>query len=83
MTYLGLNHAAFNRQVSLRQAYEILFQFVVQYNARGERSTVELLTDVGIVRDGGSCDPAQIYDFLRVAGDVLDDDGLRDLENSP
>jgi hypothetical protein len=81
MTYLGVNHEAFDKRITLRQAYQLMYRFVVQYNDRGESSTVALLTDIGIVRDGSSCDPAQIYDFLHIAGEVLDDDTLRSLPN--
>ena len=62
--YTTIKDATFQRTVSLADAYMILERFVAQYNTRGERSTVEFLTDVGLSPDGTSADPAQIYDFI-------------------
>ncbi len=70
--YTTIKDATFQRTVSLADAYMILERFVAQYNTRGERSTVEFLTDVGLSPDGTSADPAQIYDFLSCANEVLD-----------
>ena len=70
--YTTIKDATFQRTVSLADAYMILERFVAQYNTRGERSTVEFLTDVGLSPDGTSADPAQIYDFLNCANEVLD-----------
>ena len=67
----GLNDPQFERQVSLRDAYRILEAFVVQYHARGESSTVNLMTDIGVLPDGTSTDPAQMADFLEVANGLL------------
>jgi hypothetical protein len=68
---LNINDAIFQRVVTLADAYRILEQFVLQYNARGESNTVALLSDVGLVTDGGSADPAQLNDFLACAEQVL------------
>jgi len=54
----------FDRTLTLREAYRLLEAFVVQYDARGERSTVELLADIGLSPQGYSGDPAQLHDFL-------------------
>jgi len=75
--YLSVNDRLFDRTITLRQSYELLVSFVAQYHARGESSTLNLLTDAGIVSDGTTSDPAQIYDFVRVAGDLLGDERLR------
>ena len=69
--YPGLNDPQFEQQISLRDAYRILEAFVVQYHARGESSTVNLMTDIGVLPDGTSTDPAQMADFLKVAEDLL------------
>jgi len=76
MQYLRLDSQLFDRQLTLRDAYKILEAFVVQYSARGESSTVALMTDIGVAGDGTSSDPAQIYDFARVAGKILRDEAL-------
>ncbi|OHB77335.1 MAG: hypothetical protein A2Z34_10970 [Planctomycetes bacterium RBG_16_59_8] len=78
MRHLQIHDPLFDRTLTPRDTYTILERFVSQYNARGESSTVALLTDVAICIDGTSGDPAQIYDFVRVAGDILDDERLRD-----
>ncbi|MCE9637598.1 MAG: hypothetical protein K8T90_18015 [Planctomycetes bacterium] len=77
MAYLHLYDPIFDRQVSLRDAYRMLEAFVVQYNARGESSTVSLMSDICVSPGGESSDPAQMRDFVRVAGDVLRDESLR------
>jgi hypothetical protein len=77
MAYLKLDDAVFDKTLNLSQCYEILYRFICQYNDRGESSTADLAVDVGITSDGSSTDPAQIYDFVRVAGEVLDDRELR------
>ena len=79
MAYLTIHDEIFERKLTLREAYAVLEQFVSEYNARGESSTVALLTDLSIGTDGTSGDPAQVYDFLRVAGAVLADDDLRNV----
>lgn len=76
MRFLRLDDPVFDRQVSLRDAYKILEAFVVQYNERGESSTVSLMSDIGVLDDGTPSDPAQIRDFIRVAADLLGDDAL-------
>ncbi len=83
MGYLRLDDPIFDRQVSLRDAYKILEAFVVQYNERGESSTVSLMSDMGILADGTPSDPAQIRDFVRVAADLLGDDVLRAVASGP
>ena len=70
---LKLSDPDFQRTLTLEQAYMLLVQFVEQYNARGESSTLDLLGDISMTvwSDGGSGDPAQLSDFLRVADQVL------------
>ena len=76
MGYLRLDDEIFEWKISLREAYEILEAFVVQYNTRGESSTVSMMTDIGISGGAIPSDPAQIYDFVRVAGRILRDEKL-------
>lgn len=76
MGYLSVNDAVFDRGITLRESLQIFVQFVEQYNARGESSTVALMTDIGIGPGGETCDPAQLYDYLGTAGEVLGDDAL-------
>ena len=79
MGYLRLDDKVFEQKISLREAYEILEAFVVQYNARGESSTVALMTDIGVSDGGTPSDPAQIYDFVVVASRILGNERLLEL----
>jgi len=74
-----LDDKVFEQKISLREAYEIFEAFVVQYNARGESSTVALMTDIGVSDGGTSSDPAQIYDFVVVASRILGNERLLEL----
>ena len=69
----NLQDPEFQRVLTLADAYRLLYQFVDQYNARGESSTLDLLTDLSLDAwgDGGSLDPAQMDDFLDVANSIL------------
>ena len=82
MAYLSLDNEAFQRKISLRECYELMNEFLIQYNARGERNTVSLLSDIGVGPNGQSCDPAQLYDFAQVAGKFLNDRELEELSNN-
>lgn len=69
----NLQDPEFQRLLTLGDAYCLLYRFVEQYNARGESSTLDLLTDLSLEmwQDGGSTDPAQMDDFLEVARALL------------
>ncbi len=82
MKYLNINDPVFDRTITIRQAYGVLLGFIEQYHARGESSTLNMLSDTGLGPDDTTCDPAQIYDYLRVVGKILDDDELREIGNS-
>jgi hypothetical protein len=71
MAYRTISDDEFTQRISLGEAYRILEAFISQYNARGESSTVALLTDVGLVHGGQTADPAQLDDFLRCARQVI------------
>ena len=64
---MNTNASEFDRTITLREAYQLLEAFIVQYHARGERSTVELLADISLGAQGYSGDPAQLQDFLNTA----------------
>ncbi len=68
-----LNNPEFLRTLTLSDAYKILYRFIEQYHARGESSTIDLLSDLSldVWADGGSADPAQLADFLAVANEIL------------
>jgi hypothetical protein len=71
MPYRSIYDDPFSATVTLAEAYRVLVAFVEQYNARGESSTVSLMTDVGLVHEGQSADPAQLDDFLRCARNIM------------
>jgi hypothetical protein len=68
---MNTNAPEFERTVTLKEAYQLLEAFIVQYHARGERSTIELLSDIGLDSQGYSSDPAQVQDFLNTANSLL------------
>jgi hypothetical protein len=67
---MNIQDSAFDRAVTLRQAYRIMDRFLSAYHARGESSTVELLMDVGLAPNGQTGDPAALYDFLDAVAEV-------------
>jgi hypothetical protein len=71
---MNTNASEFDRTVTLREAYQLLEAFIVQYHTRGERSTVELLADIGLGPQGYSSDPAQLQDFLNTADTLFGPD---------
>lgn len=72
--YTNLNDADFDRQLSLRQAYRVMAQYVSDHFERGELTTGDLLAHLALLESGGSFDPATLDDFLIAARKVLDDD---------
>lgn len=68
---MNTNASEFDRTITLREAYQFLEAFIVQYHTRGERSTVELLADIGLGAQGYSSDSAQLQDFLNTADTLL------------
>ena len=57
MAHSRINDPEFAERVSLAEPTRVLEAFVVQDNARGESSTVALLSDVGLVPGGQTADP--------------------------
>jgi hypothetical protein len=53
-----------DQNVSLRDAYRTMFEFLVACHNRGELTTGVLLAFVGLHPDGGSGDPAYLQDFI-------------------
>jgi hypothetical protein len=66
-----INDPALLKHITLAEAYRLLQSFLVQYNARGEGSTAELLGALELLPDGGSADPAQLADFVRCAEQII------------
>lgn len=76
MSSLQIDNPVFDKQISLRECYRLLYQFILQYHERGESSTADMIADIGLCDDGRPSDPVQMYDFVRVAGLFLNDDEL-------
>ena len=66
-----VNDTEFQEKVSLKQAYEIMEKFLLQFHERGELLTGDLVSFIGLLEDGSSADPAQLNDFIKVANEVL------------
>ncbi|MEM1116683.1 MAG: hypothetical protein AAF845_03720 [Bacteroidota bacterium] len=71
--YTNLNDAEFDRQLTLREAYRVMAQYVSDHFERGELTTGDLLAHLSLLESGGSFDPATLDDFLNAAKKVLDE----------
>ena len=69
--YISINDPAFDRPVSLRDAYRIMEHFVLAHIARGEVETGTFHAYFGLEADGRGGDPAALYDYLESAAAVL------------
>ena len=74
--YASLEDPEFDRTVTLRQAYRIMVQYILEYHERGESPTGILLSDVSPFppsheHAGQTVDPAVLPDFLDAARVVL------------
>jgi hypothetical protein len=65
-----IHDPAFDAPLTLRDAYRAMERFVQTHYARGETSTLEFLTYVGLTDDGRTGDPAALEDFLRAVRDT-------------
>ena len=72
MTHLAITDDAFDRVVSLRDAYRIMERFTSDYLARGDTSVSDFLhVYAGELVTGQTTDPAAAGDFLDAAEKVL------------
>jgi hypothetical protein len=62
----SINNEQFTQYLTLAEAYRTMFEFLVAYHERGESQTGVLLSDIRLLEDGSSADPAQLQDFLDV-----------------
>ena len=69
--YISIDDPAFDRQVTLRDAYRIMERFVAAHFDRGELGTGELLGYFAPASDGRGGDPAALSDYLEAASAVL------------
>jgi hypothetical protein len=70
--YRSLEDPAFDRAVTLRDAYRVMERFVSEYLGRGDTPVLDFYTYFWTRLDGESSDPAALDDFLKAATDVLD-----------
>jgi hypothetical protein len=66
---LTIDDPAFDRAVTLREAYLAMERFLTAHLARGETSTIDLVSYAGLHTDGGAGDPAALDDFLAAVDD--------------
>jgi hypothetical protein len=79
MSYSNLNDPAFERHVTLREAYKIMERFVADFLVRGDMPISDFLhCFAGSLDTGQTTDPATIDDFLVAVRKVLDDSPNRD-----
>lgn len=70
MGAMNISDPAFDRVITLRDAYRAMERVVVEHVGRGEMSTIDFLSYVGITETGYSGDPAAFEDFLRAVDQV-------------
>ena len=70
--YVSIQDPAFDRLVTLRDAYRVMERFVSDYLARGDTPVLDFHTYFWTRLDGESVDPSAVNDFLKAAADVLD-----------
>ena len=72
MSYPTLEDPAFDRVITLRDAYRIMERFASDYLSRGDTSISDFLyAYAGECIGGNLTDPAAIQDFLRAAEGVI------------
>jgi hypothetical protein len=69
----NISDSDFDQTLTLREAFQILETFILQYNARGEWSTAHLAGNIALSPDGCTVDPAQLDDFLSTSVGLLND----------
>jgi len=67
-----IDDSEFDQNLTLRQAFHVLQEFLAQFNTRGSQETDLLAGWLELEPDGGTFDPAQLNDFLASARAVLD-----------
>ena len=68
---MTIDDPAFDRTVTLREAYRVMERFIAEHLARGEMPTGMLIAYLGLSSDRRSGDPAVLPEYLAVADEVL------------
>lgn len=64
MNYKSINDEEFEEKISLKESYEVMYEFLLALHERAELETGVLLGFIGLLEDGGTADPAQLYDYI-------------------
>ena len=67
---MNIKDSAFDRQITLREAYRAMDRLVAAHVGRGPVSTVEFLAYVGLTESGNSGDPAALHDYLAAVEEI-------------
>ena len=67
----SISYPRFDQTLTLRQAFQVLREFLAQFNSRGPQETDLLESWLELQKDGGTADPAQLDDFLASARKFL------------
>lgn len=75
MGYQSISSGDFELEVSLGEAYRVMYQFLHDVELRGPGTDLQWLLYAysGVLPDGTTMDPAAAYDFLAAAKTVLPD----------
>jgi hypothetical protein len=74
-----INAPELDREIKVRDAYRAMERFLQAHLARGEASTLDLVSYACIAADGVSGDPAALEDFLE-ALDTVEPEPIRDFQ---
>jgi hypothetical protein len=69
--YITVDDLAFERRISLRDAYLVMQHFISAHVERGEVRTGDLLAYFALATDRRGGDPAALYDYLEAVAAVL------------
>jgi len=72
MPYTSLNETQFNQQISLRDAYRVMYKFASDYLDRGDTPISDFLfCYAGEVISGETTDPAALDDYVKAVHHVI------------
>jgi hypothetical protein len=67
VNYQSINDKEFEEKITLKDSYQIMYEFLRTLHERGEVESGVLLGYIGLLENGSSADPAQLEDYLKTA----------------
>lgn len=72
--YTTLEDSRFDKVITLRDAYRVMYAFTREFERRGDLSVSAFTMYAGLLTSGRSADPAALDDFLNASDDLLGHD---------